>query len=221
MPLITFPKKAKAAPVQGIAHPQGLKKGVYAIQKLHRQRQIKPRHACEKPGSVPSVTTPKPGETLHSTYLVVLPDFKPLKKSKLWKHKQLSAKTDNAHPFQPGWRVLAVILVLASTIWKPWLLPALSLGLIMISVTIYLSYGPERLTAGITAWHGKVQARNPTRAALHRARANQISARLERIAGYLPDRWTRRLHFPIFEAKRSAEETTKNPFARLVPQERL
>lgn len=111
--------------------------------------------------------------------------------------------------------------MLASTLWKPWLLPGLAVGLVVLSVIIYRALGAERVAGWIAGWHARVEARNPARAAAHRARANRLSARLERGAGYLPDRWTQGLYFPTFEAQRDAEEAARDPFARLVPQERL
>ena len=207
------PGEDSPAPLQGEPHPEDTARAVEAIRDL----------ICREEGLTPTPRAAAPAAP---------------KTARTERSETPEAKTPKAHPkadeptpraaqprkpapsFQPDWRISGAIFVLAVMLWRPWLLPGLMMLTIAICAIIYFSLGPDRVGDIAARWHARLQRRNPDRAARVRALANRVSARLERWARVLPARWTEGLYFPVFDSA-TDDDALPDPFARLMPQERL
>ncbi|MEX0284758.1 MAG: hypothetical protein AB3N23_09115 [Paracoccaceae bacterium] len=210
------PTEGSPAPLEGEAHPEDTAHAVAAIRDLLNQEQNETPVERAVPEAKPTVARLKRHvETINepiiepSNALIERPDTPE------------TTKTTRKTGFQPSWRLSLVIFTMAAMIWNPWMLPIFALFMVSVGAITYFSLGPDRVHDGIARWHRRVERRNPKRAGQVRDWANRMSARLERWAGWLPARWTEGLHFPTFEEERDRFEAERDPFARLVPQERL
>lgn len=193
------PEEGSPAPLEGEAHPEDTARAVDAIRDL----------ICREEGMAPAPQAPaaQPAPKRRRTTRV--------------RTEQVPNRKKRGQGFQPDFRLSMAILVLAIFIWKPLLLPSLTILLITLVAIVYFSIGPDAIADRVALWHYRMHRRNPDRAARWRARANRISARLERWANRLPQRWTEGLYFPSFEWEDETKQTASDPFERLVPQERL
>ena len=198
------PEDGSPAPLAGEAHPEDTACAIEAIRDLIYREEVLEDGGMEAERETPVA---KPAST-HRRKSYVRTDQGPARKQR-------------GKGFQPDFRLSMTILVLAIFIWKPLLLPGLTLLLIALVAIVYFTVGPDAIADRVALWHYRIHRRNPDRAARWRARANRVSARLERWAKRLPRRWTDGLYFPSFEWEDETNQTAADPFERLVPQERL
>lgn len=198
------PQEGDSAPLEGKAYPEDNSHSIEAIRDLICREEGVAEIGME---AKQETSVAKPAST-HRRKSCVRTDQGPARKQR-------------GKGFQPDFRLSMTILVLAIFIWKPLLLPGLTLLLIALVAIVYFTVGPDAIADRIALWHYRIHRRNPDRAARWRARANRVSARLERWAKRLPRRWTDGLYFPSFEWEDETNQTASGPFERLVPQERL
>lgn len=220
------------AMIEGEAHPEDTARAVDAIRNLIcREEGIDPDLYPETGGQPRPMTRPEPAR---GGVARILPDPAPENtpasalRTPAPAQRRASAAKQPATParepaqsggFRPSWKLSGAIFAVATMLWRPWLIPSLVLLTLAVAAILWLSIGPDRASQGIAAWHARMARRNPARAETLRRFAARCSLRAERIASHLPDRWTRGLYFPDFEADTGAD--TSNPFERLVPQHRL
>ncbi len=215
------PSDGTPAPLEGQPHPEDTAHAVEAIRDL----------ICREEGLEPATREPQipaqaePREPTRRRGLIRRRAPKPaasVARKQPAKSDKQPVKADKQRvSFQPDWRISLAILLIATFIWNPWFLPTLALLIIATGAIVNFTLGPDRVNELAGRWYLKLQRRNPQRAARLRARANRTSALLERWAGYLPSRWTEGLYFPTFDAVPENDATGNDPFARLVPQERI
>ena len=198
------PEEGSPAPLEGEAHPEDTARAIEAIRDLIYREEGMAEVGMEAEQETPVA---KPASTHRPKSCV--------------RTEQAPALKQRGKGFQPDFRLSMTILVLAIFIWKPLLLPGLTLLLIALVAIVYFTVGPDAIADRVAPWHYQMHRRNPDRAARWRARANRVSARLERWAKRLPRRWTDGLYFPSFEWEDETNQTASDPFERLVPQERL
>lgn len=123
--------------------------------------------------------------------------------------------------FSPDFRISAGIFAVALILFHPIALPVVILSILAVITAAYLLLGSEKINAAFLDRHATLQAKDPARAARMRRVGNRWAARLDRWCGYLPVHWTQNLYFPVFDAETPEDMAANDPFARLLPQDRL
>lgn len=121
--------------------------------------------------------------------------------------------------FQPRWWQSALMLVIASHLHNPWLLPFVTLLLFTASGMIFFAVGPDRMAELAAARYARLKQHDPAKAERLRARAEGYVQRLSRLVSVLPDRWTQGLYLPEFGMPEAPHEKMgEDPFDRLATQ---
>lgn len=143
-------------------------------------------------------------------------------------HRNANAKENRRHANPRGkWlargRTLALCLVvgwLAYVAWSwPWLFPVLFVATCIILVTTFFALGPDRVSDLVVGAYHWLDKRDSSRAEALRLTAKSLSRRIERWAGYLPERWTGGLYLPDFEPDGIDTSKLRNdPFERIAQE---
>lgn len=233
-------RHSSAEPLTGQEHPEDTAHAVAAIRALFAEEgqrrtgpispaPISPAIAPE-PEAVPApVAAPAAQVTLAPVQTQIVPE-----PEDIWPYEVLDdehaagpeAQDDLSQPaapsrFSPDWRLSAGIFALALVLFHPLALPLALAFAVLALVMVYARLGSERINAALLRRYADLQDTDPARAAKMRRTGNRWAARLDRWTARLPAHWTQNLYFPVFDSARPDDIAANDPFARLMPQERL
>ena len=122
--------------------------------------------------------------------------------------------------YRPRWSHNLAILTIAAFIYSPTGAASVAGLFAVLLLVLYWTFGPERLGKGF-AWlfHGYSRIA-PAGATALLDWANRCSARAQRVADCLPERWTQGLYLPTFGPADGADLDTVEPFDRLLERRR-
>lgn len=122
--------------------------------------------------------------------------------------------------YRPRWSHNLAILMLAAFVYST-LGTAMAVALVLaVALILYWSFGPDRFTAGLAAMYRGYHRISPVGAAALQDWGNRCSARAQRLADRLPERYTQGLYLPTFGDEDEADLDAVEPFDRLVQQRR-
>ncbi len=98
--------------------------------------------------------------------------------------------------WQPTKKQIVAVLIIAVAIWKPWLIPGLLFLLFWVSLIVYFSLGPDRVTELVLGGWEFFEKRQPERAARWLARIQSGADRVDGWLARLPERWTDGIYLP-------------------------
>ena len=116
-------------------------------------------------------------------------------------------------------RLLAIVLLAAAFIAKPWFVVFLAVFAVILAVSVAAYLGFDTVAERIALWHERLSQRDPDRAEAIRARAARASKVASKLIARLPEHWTEGLYLPDFEKGEPPSAKLKDdPFEKLARQ---
>lgn len=120
-------------------------------------------------------------------------------------------------------RMLALLLLVIVSFWRPWFIPLLSIILFTSAAILLVMVGAERVGSAVGWWFQRLQKRNPARASRLLHRGNRFLKRAEWLADRLPPAWVQGFHVPDLDAAVAPvpdDAHLQSRFERIAAQER-
>ncbi|WP_299355822.1 hypothetical protein [uncultured Shimia sp.] len=121
-------------------------------------------------------------------------------------------------------RNIAIMLLIAIAVWRPWFIPIFTLVVFLLLGLLIAFLGTDRVAAIVSWWYNRLRRRNPQRAKRLLKRGNRLLMSVEWLADRLPPSWVHGFHIPDLEGALEPpvdDEKLKSRFEKIAAQEQV